>query len=179
MKKIAAFILAVLFVFAVTGCKTGREKQVIRKPVKTVQKVEKEKIKSREGTEEQNVEEPEQEAEEETGEEEPQEEAEEENLPKLLSGEMPKYPADLQKENLVGRVVLEIKVMPNGTVEDVKVVQLTYEGFKEPALQAVKGWRFEPPGTELELRVSFIFEPEGVKVNIGPVPAGDTEGGEI
>lgn len=179
MRKLATAVLAILFVFAVAGCKSGKEKQEVKTPVKTFQKTEKEKVKSPEITEGQCVEEPEQEATEEVGEEETSEEAEKENIPKLLSGEMPKYPADIQKGNLTGRVVLEIKVMPNGTVEDVKVVQFTYDRFKEPALQAVKGWRFEPQGTEVELRVSFIFDPEGVKVNISPVLEGDTEGGEI
>ena len=171
MKKTVALLLWILFILFVAGCKSKSTDQV-NKRSETVQKMEK-NTENQTALEEELVEEPEE------GEECEAEESEEKHVPELISGEMPEYPSGIQPPNLVGRVILQLKVLPNGAVEDVQVVSVSYEDFKEPAINAAKGWRFKPPGIEMELRASFLFDPEGVKVNITPLPEEDREGGEI
>ncbi|GEM_PF-6334424 len=172
MKKTVALLLGVLFIFLVAGCKSKSTEQV-NKRSETAQRVEK-NAEDQTALEEEFVEEPEEEEEEEDF-----DKSKEKLVPELISGGMPEYPSGIQPPNLVGRVILQLKVSPNGAVEDVQVVSVSYEDFKEPAVNAAKSWRFKPPGIETELRASFLFDPEGVKVSITPLPEEDREGSEI
>ncbi len=56
----------------------------------------------------------------------------------------PTYPPELRNARISGEVVLEFIVTPDGTTRDIRVRSSTNPGFDEPAIRAVRRWRFEP-----------------------------------
>lgn len=57
----------------------------------------------------------------------------------------PRYPSDARMRRQEGFVKLAFTVTKNGGVTDVEVVEAQPEGvFERAAVQALKGWRFEP-----------------------------------
>lgn len=64
--------------------------------------------------------------------------------PKATRQVPPKYPPDLARQRVEGVVILEFIVDANGRVANPRVVDSPHRGFEQPALQAIRQWRFEP-----------------------------------
>jgi TonB family protein len=61
----------------------------------------------------------------------------------LLSSILPEYPAAARHSRLEGEVVLQITVMEDGTVGDIKVIRGS-PPLAQSAVDAVKNWRYQP-----------------------------------
>jgi TonB family protein len=66
-------------------------------------------------------------------------------VPQPLSRIAPDYPAAARAVGLEGRVVVQLIVNEEGRVVDAKVLQASNPIFAEPALSAVRQWRFTRP----------------------------------
>jgi len=64
--------------------------------------------------------------------------------PIKLSGSVPLYPEAARRARIQGVVVLECIIGKNGAVKDVKVLRGLPLGLTESAVDAVKGWQFQP-----------------------------------
>lgn len=60
--------------------------------------------------------------------------------PQVISTVEPSYPANAVAG---GTVVLEVRISPNGQIQDVRVLQQA-RGFTQQALNAVRKWKFKP-----------------------------------
>jgi len=81
-----------------------------------------------------------------------------------IKNPMPLYPVKFKKSGIQGVVVLEVEVLQDGTVGEVKVLKslLAKEsGLDDTAVNAVKSWIFKP--------ALLKKKPVTVKVNI-PIP---------
>ena len=56
----------------------------------------------------------------------------------------PVYPFEMRRAGLTGEVTLEFVVDPQGNVRDPVIVHSTHPGFEQPALDAVRRWKFKP-----------------------------------
>lgn len=56
----------------------------------------------------------------------------------------PRYPDQLKRDGISGMVVVTVVIDEDGKVADVSVRKSTHAEFEEPALDAVKNWRFKP-----------------------------------
>ena len=54
------------------------------------------------------------------------------------------YPAELKANVLEGRVKVSCRINPRGEVVSAEVVECNYPAFSEPALAAVRQWKFDP-----------------------------------
>jgi protein TonB len=76
----------------------------------------------------------------------------------------PDYPDAAADAGIEGFVLLAVVVAPDGVVVDVKVLKAEPPGwgFEEAAVEAVKKWRYKPPGHEVhfQIRVEFTLQPE-------------------
>jgi TonB family protein len=66
--------------------------------------------------------------------------------PRILKEVAPKYTDEARDARIQGTVTLEIVVLKDGTVGDVKVTKSldTVHGLDEQAVKAIKQWVFEP-----------------------------------
>jgi protein TonB len=66
--------------------------------------------------------------------------------PRIVKEVKPQYTAEARVARIQGTVRLEIVVLKDGTVGDVKVTQSldTVHGLDEQAVKAIKQWEFEP-----------------------------------
>ncbi|MEM9481110.1 MAG: energy transducer TonB [Verrucomicrobiota bacterium] len=67
-----------------------------------------------------------------------------EQPPRAVSQSAPRYPADLHKKGITGVVRIEMTIDANGRVRNPEVVESTHPGFRQPALTAVRQWKYEP-----------------------------------
>jgi protein TonB len=66
-------------------------------------------------------------------------------LPKAMFKKPPEYPERARAKGITGTVVLTILIGNNGEVLKVRVKDATPPGvFEEPAVEAIKGWQFQP-----------------------------------
>ncbi len=71
--------------------------------------------------------------------------AEVERPPKILEQQLPRYPSELETEQIEGMVVLRILVDPEGAVSRIEVLASEPPGvFDEAAISAARTWQFEP-----------------------------------
>lgn len=56
----------------------------------------------------------------------------------------PKYPSELKREGVSGVVTIAMVLDEKGEVMVAEVVKTTHAAFGEPALDAIKRWRFKP-----------------------------------
>lgn len=70
----------------------------------------------------------------------------------------PVYPELARRMNVAGTVKVQVVVAPNGTVKTAKVVG-GHPLLVDPALDAVKKWKYEPASEETTSIVEFRFEP--------------------
>ena len=81
--------------------------------------------------------------------------------PEVLKEQRPGYPRAARDAGITGKVVLEVVVLPDGRVRDVRVVQSvdkTY-GLDDEAVKAARQWRFKP-GTKDGTPVPVLVEIE-------------------
>lgn len=104
--------------------------------------------------------------------------------PKLVKFVEATYPQTALEQGLSATVELEIVIALDGTVKDVKVVTPVGHGFDEAALEAAKGFLFEPARKNGEpmlarIRYPYVFEmkkDEPEPVPEAPPPPGRLEG---
>ena len=64
--------------------------------------------------------------------------------PRLIHEERPRYTEDARQRGITGDVLLEIVVLRDGSVGDIRLVRRLGAGLDEQAIQAVRQWRFSP-----------------------------------
>jgi protein TonB len=70
----------------------------------------------------------------------------------------PDFPMDMRRANVSGVVTINCLVDPRGEVQDLKVVKSTNVAFIQPALEALKKWKFKPAqrdGSSVPIRVTI------------------------
>jgi protein TonB len=95
--------------------------------------------------------------------------------PQLLSSVPPEYPLMQHVAGVGGHVTVEFIVDPDGSVRDPRAVNSTHTAFEEPALAAVRKWRFAPgtnAGRPVRTRVQQVitFTVDETKDASAPVP---------
>jgi TonB family protein len=85
------------------------------------------------------------------------------NPPLLINKVDPVYPPEARKSVLKGYVVLNVRTDGQGNVKDVMLIRSSDQIFVEPAIAAVKQWKYEPyiengQSKELVFSVSLRFE---------------------
>ena len=81
--------------------------------------------------------------------------------PRLLREVKADYSEDARRLGIQGEVVMEIVVMSNGSVGDVKILKRLGAGLDERAIQAVRQWRFAPAtrkGSAVDVLVEVAVE---------------------
>ena len=76
--------------------------------------------------------------------------------PALLHEVKAEYTEEARRRGLEGEVVLEIVILRDGSVGDVRVLRRLGLGLDERAIQAIRGWRFRPArrmGTPVDVLV--------------------------
>ena len=68
--------------------------------------------------------------------------------PKVLNEVRPVYTDDAMRSRIQGNVRLEVVVLQNGTVGDVKVVKRLHPALDAKAIEAARKWRFTPATTK-------------------------------
>ena len=81
--------------------------------------------------------------------------------PRLVKDEKPKYTADAMRAQIAGSVWLEVVVLTDGKVGDVRVTQSLDRqfGLDDQAIAAVKQWEFKP-GTKDGVAVPVVVKIE-------------------
>ena len=79
----------------------------------------------------------------------------------LIKRVQPTYPALMQSARMMGQVVLDAIIHPDGTIGDITVLRSTNDAFAQSAIAAVKQWRYSAPGFEGILTVSVNFTLNG------------------
>lgn len=74
--------------------------------------------------------------------------------PKALAQIPPRYPHDMRRSGVDGRVEVRFVVGPDGRVQSAEAVEFSHRELAEAAMAAVQKWRFEP-GRRNGRRVSF------------------------
>jgi len=80
--------------------------------------------------------------------------------PRLLHQVKPRYPPELLRSGENGTVDVRLVVDATGTVAEVTVLSGP-EGFHQAVIDAVKQWRFEPPGTSRTVEAELTFTAKG------------------
>ena len=75
----------------------------------------------------------------------------------LLNKVDPVYPPLMLASHRRGQVVLDAIIHPDGSIGDVTVLQSSGSLFDRAAVDAVKQWRYSPPGFDAVLTVTVIF----------------------
>ena len=64
--------------------------------------------------------------------------------PRPISQRAPTYPPELRRAGISGTVILMFIVRDDGTTSNITVQRSDNPAFEEPAIRAVRKWRFEP-----------------------------------
>ena len=64
----------------------------------------------------------------------------------------PPYPRAAKERRMMGKAVSEISVGPDGSVQDVRMLS-AHPVFENPVRDALKRWRFSPPGGSIRCRL--------------------------
>jgi TonB family protein len=75
---------------------------------------------------------------------------------KVVKQVTPVYSEIARRANLSGTVKVEVTIAPNGVVKSAKLVG-GHPLLADSALEAVKGWKYEPAATESTTIVVFNF----------------------
>ncbi|HET7535230.1 MAG TPA: energy transducer TonB [Candidatus Didemnitutus sp.] len=73
----------------------------------------------------------------------------------------PKYPADMRRDGTSGVVTVSCLIDEKGNVQEPKVEKASNDAFSQPALDAVRKWKFKPAkkaGEAIALRVSIPIQ---------------------
>ncbi|MCD6454491.1 MAG: energy transducer TonB, partial [Candidatus Aminicenantes bacterium] len=127
-KRVIGLFAVLLLVLFVASCGGKREKSTTSNG--SVNQAQKQEKKIKPSTSGKILEEP-SEFPEEDIEENDKESTGQEGVPNLLEGELPSYPDALKGKNITGRVVMRIRVAPNGKVTEVQLKETTLEKFTD------------------------------------------------
>ncbi len=86
--------------------------------------------------------------------------------PKLLEGQPPAYPAALKQRGEMGEAKVFVRIDAAGAVTEASVKSATHEAFGAAALEAVKGWRFEPAMEDGRAVASAVTVPLHFKLSM-------------
>lgn len=83
--------------------------------------------------------------------------------PRVVYQPAPIYPSELSKKKMEGTVYVLFVVDKDGRVKDPVVQKSTHPAFNNPALKAVRQWKFEPgkrqgKGVQFRMRVPITFQ---------------------
>lgn len=83
--------------------------------------------------------------------------------PRVVYQPTPIYPPELARKNMQGTVYVLFIVDQTGRTRDLKVQKSTHPSFNNPALKAVKQWKFEPgkrkgKPVRFRMRVPITFQ---------------------
>lgn len=70
----------------------------------------------------------------------------------------PKFPKDLREQGVSGIVMVTCDIDHQGNVQETSVEKSTHQAFEQPALEAVKKWKFRPArkdGEPVAIRVTI------------------------
>ncbi len=70
----------------------------------------------------------------------------------------PAYPTDLLQQGVSGTAVVTVVIDENGDVLAAEARKASHDGFKDPAVEAVKNWKFTPgkvAGKAVKTRVAI------------------------
>jgi protein TonB len=70
----------------------------------------------------------------------------------------PEFPYELRRTGVSGVVLVSCEIDETGTVQNMKVIKSTNDAFVEPAMNALKKWKFKPAqenGSNIAVRVSI------------------------
>lgn len=73
----------------------------------------------------------------------------------------PKYPVEMRKEGTGGLVTVKCVIDEKGNVTEPVVEKSTHEAFVQPALDALRKWKFKPArrdGTVIAMKVSIPIQ---------------------
>jgi protein TonB len=73
----------------------------------------------------------------------------------------PKYPVEMRKEGTSGVVTITCIIDEKGNVTEPTVEKATNDAFRQPALDALRKWKFKPAkkgGTPVALKVSIPIQ---------------------
>ena len=56
----------------------------------------------------------------------------------------PSYPEDLKRDGITGMVAVRVHIDESGNVVECAVSKSSHEAFEQPALDAIRGWKFKP-----------------------------------
>jgi protein TonB len=73
----------------------------------------------------------------------------------------PSYPTEMRKERTGGVVTVSCVVDEKGQVTETEVIKATHQAFVQPALDALRKWRFKPAkrgGTPVALKVQIPIQ---------------------
>lgn len=83
--------------------------------------------------------------------------------PRVVYQPAPVYPPELAKKNMQGTVYVLFVVDKTGRTRDIAVQKSTHPAFNEPAIKAVRQWKFEPgkrkgQPVRFRMRVPITFQ---------------------
>lgn len=83
--------------------------------------------------------------------------------PKVLKSFPPKYPLELARKKIQGRVVLRMIIDETGKPEEISIFSMTHKGFAEAAIAAGKKYEFRPAyyhgkPVKVVVRLPVVFE---------------------
>lgn len=73
----------------------------------------------------------------------------------------PKFPTEMRKEGTGGLVTVKCTIDEKGNVTEPQVEKASHDAFVQPALEALRKWKFKPAkrgGTPVALRVSIPIQ---------------------
>jgi TonB family protein len=96
--------------------------------------------------------------------------------PQALTRRAPNYPTEMRKQSIGGSVTVEFIIDQAGNVHSTRVVRSTRGEFEEPAVTAVKEWKFIPgekDGRKVSVSASqlLVFDPNEGQAAPSPASA--------
>ena len=85
--------------------------------------------------------------------------------PTVISSISPKYPPELLRARVEGTVVLLFVVDESGRVLEPRVESTTHPAFEQPALEAVRRWKFRPGSREGTSVRTYMRLPMRYRIN--------------
>ena len=85
-------------------------------------------------------------------------------MPKAINPVKPKYPSELEEDEIEGEVILELSINKKGKVIDVKVLESEHPLFTKAAVKTAKNYKFIPGKTkdgkpvDAIIEYTFVFE---------------------
>ncbi len=70
----------------------------------------------------------------------------------------PDYPYEMKRAGISGVVTLSVEIDETGAVQSCQVQKSTHQEFEQPALDAVRKWKFKPArkdGTAVKIKIQL------------------------